>query len=52
MGYEVLSELSATDQTIMSAINYHISQSEYVGISELADECDVAKSTIVKLAKN
>lgn len=51
MGYEVLSELSTTDQTIMSAINYHISQSEYVSISELADECDVAKSTIVKLAK-
>lgn len=51
MGYEVLSELSATDQTIMSAINYHISQSESVSISELADECNVAKSTIVKLAK-
>ena len=46
-----LAELSTTDQTILSTLNYHICRSEFVTVSTLADECSVCKSTVVKMAK-
>lgn len=51
MPEEVPAELSTTDQVILSTINYHISRSEFVRVSTIAEECNVSKSTVVKIAK-
>lgn len=44
-------DLSATDEHILATLNYHVTQNDYVSITVLANECNVAKSTIVKLSK-
>lgn len=47
----VYDDLSATDERILTMLNYHVIQNDRVSITALADQCSVAKSTIVKLAK-
>lgn len=44
-------DLSATDERILFTLNDHVSQGDHVSITTVAEECSVAKSTVVKLAK-
>ncbi len=43
--------LSQTERAIMTALNAHITRNEEVSLTELAEECHVAKSTVVKAIK-
>lgn len=43
--------LSQTERTIMTALNAHITRNDEVSLTELAQECHVAKSTVVKALK-
>lgn len=45
------SSFSMTDERILRTLNLHMSLGEQVSVTSLAEECNVAKSTIVKMAK-
>lgn len=44
-------KLTDIEKDIMTHLQYHISKEEKISLTELAEECHVAKSTIVKTAK-
>lgn len=46
-----MERLTQTDRAIIVAINYHLTRGERIGIAQVAEECCVAKSTVVKATK-